>query len=122
MDLTQEKTTPMAITVARHVVGMAVVALGNPMIYSDPSPLFVWLTGWVMALLVASVVFGVYALLFTSRAKFVWPRMVLAMAWVIVVLYALGGWSEYNHTDQEPPTKNQDFDPDFWKKGGTPVN
>lgn len=22
----------------------------------------------------------------------------------------------------EPPTKNQDFDPDFWKKGGTPVN
>lgn len=83
---------------------MAVVALMNPMIYSDPRPLFVWLTGWVMALLVASVVFGVYTLFFTSRAKFVWPRMVLTMAWVIVVLYVLGGWSEYGSV--KPSSQN----------------
>jgi hypothetical protein len=114
MDMAKEKSTPAALTVARHVAGMAVVALMNPMIYSDPRPLFVWLTGWVMALLVASIVFGVYALFFTSRAKFVWPRIVLNMAWVIVVLYAIGGWAEYSSIKHDADQKQQSPEQGPW--------
>ena len=113
MELQHEPST--AIKVGRHVVGMALFALLNPLIYYDPSPVFVWATGWAAGLVLAAILFGFYALFFTKKAASHWPTGFFVLAWVIVLLYTIGGWGEYNQDKKASESE-------FWKKGGTLVN
>jgi len=111
MEIAQESKPNQAAVYGRHVVGMALFALVSPLIYSDPNPLFVWLTGWAMALAVAAVLFGVYALFFGGKS----PTVPLLLAWAFVVLYAIGGWSEYRTemATQKAQSSNPFDDPNF---------
>jgi hypothetical protein len=96
MNTTSRAETPPALLFGRHIVGMALVALLNPLIYYHPSPLFQWLSGWAVAIVFAIILFAGYALFFTERAKRSWPGGVFMLAWVLVILMLIGGWSDYN--------------------------
>lgn len=96
MKTTPQAKTPPMLLYGRHIVGMALFALLNPLIYYDSQPIIAWLTGWAVALVVAAILFGAYALFFTERAKSAWPGGVFMLAWVLVVLVVIGNWSTYN--------------------------
>lgn len=118
MDATQTTQAPKLLVFGRHIVGMALFALLNPLLYFDSQPVMVWLTGWAMALVVAAIAFGAYALFFTARAKSSWPRGFFMLAWTIAVLVVIGGWSEYNEVRGQPApqkTGNPFDDPNFGK-------
>lgn len=102
METAQSHKAPMALIFGRNIVGMALFALLNPLLYYDSQPVMVWLTGWAMALLVAAIAFGAYALFFTASAKSSWPRGFFMLAWAIAVLVVIGGWSEYNTVRNNP--------------------
>lgn len=105
-----EKTTPQTLRFARHVVGMAIVALANPLIYFSSENVAAWAATWIMPILFAAALFGLYALFFTQRAKAAWPRSFFILAWVILLLVLAGPYLEkFNrrvHTSQtnsQPP-------------------
>lgn len=88
--------TPQPLRFARHIVGMMILAAVNPLIYYDPAPLFMWISGWIGPLIAAGLLFGLYALFLTARAKQDWPSRYFMLAWVLAALVALGGWGQYN--------------------------
>lgn len=96
----------MLLRLARHIVGMALVALANPLIYYDPQPVTVWFIGWLGALLFSSVFFVLYALFFTERARSAWPRSLFVIGWVLVLLVVINGWSEYIRIRSSPQTQS----------------
>ena len=108
-------STP-ALKIGRHVVGMALFALLNPLIYYDPSPAFLWASGWLTPLVISGVLYGLYALFFTSRVKSTTPLFVLA--WGMVMLMALGGWGEYNSTSNHQSHSQQD---QLWLDKGSTI-
>lgn len=119
MDIAQTPKAPLALVLGRNIVGMALVALMNPLIYADPNPVFVWLTGWVAVLAIVGLLYGLYALFFTGKAKSHRPTGFIILAWVMVVLYALGGWSEYNSIKAD--ASKMQGQTERWKSG-IPVN
>lgn len=116
MDIAGTPPAPVALRVARHVAGMALVALANPLIYYDPEPVIWWLTGWAMPLAILLVLFGTFALFFTSAAKRAWPNAVLYLAWPLVILFMIAGWGEYNSIMAEANNPAPASEPD-WEKG-----
>jgi len=104
MELAQEKSTPIAITVARHAAGMAVIALANPLIYFDSSPFEAWAMLPVGAAIIAAVLFGVLALISPERARVAWPYTPIKSAWLILVLMLLANWQDY----RARPVENSD--------------
>lgn len=91
--VTQPPIAP-TLVLARHVVGMAVVALGNPLIYFDSRHIEAWLMTWVSPLLLAGLIFGLFSLFFTERAKSGWPGGFLKLAWVLTVAAVIVPWLE----------------------------
>lgn len=104
-------TTPQPLRFARHIVGMAILALASPYVWHDSQPFMTWTMTWLVPIGMALVVFGLYALFFTKRAKAAWPGRFFMLAWVLV---ALGVASPYLTTfnqklasQAEPPKLQQ---------------
>jgi len=104
MELAQEKITPLAITAARHVAGMAVAALANPLIYYDSNPVEVWAITLFGALIVASILFGVLALISPKRAKQAFPMALIKSSWFVLILMVLSKWQDHQSAPDLVPT------------------
>jgi hypothetical protein len=86
-----EKVAPhQSIRFARHIAGMAIVAAANPLIYFSSDKFSMWAFTWITPLVFAAVVYALYALFFTQRAKLAWPRSFFILAWVILLLAVAG--------------------------------
>jgi len=96
MDIAHTSQTPALLKFGRHAVGLALFSLLSPMVYIHPTPVAWWMTMWVGAIIASAVIYGVYALFFTQRAKAAWPGSFIMLAWVLVGLMVIGGWSIYN--------------------------
>jgi len=83
---------PTAMISGGHIAGMAVVALANPLIYSGGG-FYLWSVTLGAALLGAGVAYGLYALVFPKRAKAAWPGSFFMLAWVMLALALLQGWT-----------------------------
>lgn len=92
-----------AIT-GRHLVGMAAVALANPLIYFGGG-FYQWSITFITPLLFAAVVYGLYALFFTKRAKGSWPGSFFALAWILLGLAVLVPWMDKS-PQQKPVTQS----------------
>lgn len=80
------QATPKPLLFARHLIGMGIVALANPRIYSSDAPVRAWLETWLLPIAIALVAYGLYALLLTKRAKQAWPKSFFILAWVLLAL------------------------------------
>lgn len=89
---TAAQATPRPLIFARHLIGMGIVALANPLIYYSEQPAFRWLETWATPLLLALGAYGLYALLLTKRAKTAWPKSFFILAWVLLALLVAGPW------------------------------
>lgn len=85
----------------RHVVGMAAVALANPLIYVSSDKAMVWVLTWLPAIVAAAVLYGLYALFLTTRAKAGWPGSAIMLAWVLLALLLAGNWMNYQQMRQD---------------------
>lgn len=105
---TAAQATPKPLLFARHLVGMGIVALANPRIYSSDDPVSTWLETWLAPIAFALVAFGLYALLLRKRAKQAWPKSFFILAWVLLAL--LSPWvnthrSNANTAQDQVPTQ-----------------
>lgn len=71
---TATQATPRPLIFTRHLIGMGIVALANPLIYYSEQPAFRWLETWATPIVLALVAYGLYALFLTQRAKAAWPK------------------------------------------------
>ena len=83
---TAAQATPKPLIFARHLIGMGIVALANPLIYYSNNPTRAWLETWLHPVAFALVAFGLYALFLTKRAKQAWPKSFFILAWVLLAL------------------------------------
>jgi hypothetical protein len=88
-----DTSTPVAMIAGRHIAGMAIVALANPLIYFGGG-FYQWSLAFMSPLLFAVIVYGLYALFFTKRAKAAWPGSFFMLAWVLLGLGLLGVWMD----------------------------
>ena len=107
MEATQTTQTPKLLVFGRHIVGMALFALLNPLVYYHPEPVGWWLSLWLGSVAFSLAFFGLYYLFFTERAKSAWPSRFFMLAWVFLALTVLGGWMEYkdSRSQQATPAK-----------------
>lgn len=129
---TATQATPRPLIFARHLIGMGIVALANPLIYYSDQPAFRWLETWATPILLALVAYGLYALFLTKRAKAAWPKSFFILAWVLLALLVAGPWintsSQRASTAQMQPAPTNAKqsttaeDKEWWKKGSTPLN
>lgn len=129
---TAAQATPRPLIFARHLIGMGIVALANPLIYYSDQPAFRWLETWATPLVLALVAYGLYALFLTQRAKAAWPKSFFILAWVLLALLVAGPWinmsSHRVSTAQIQPAptnakqSTEGEDKEWWKKGSTPLN
>lgn len=109
-----QPSTPLQF--ARHIVGMMILALANPLIYYGGG-FYQWSVTFAAPLLGAGVVYGLYALFFTKRAKAAWPGSFFVLTWVMLVLALFQGWTGPTREPQntpaqlasDPPPKGQTF-------------
>ena len=104
MNTITHPTPAFPLVAARHVVGMGVVSLGNPLIYHASSPLMEWAVTLFGALAAAALIYGLYALFLTQRAKENWPRGIIITAWVIVAASALVPWVDKAQAPRVEPS------------------
>lgn len=79
-------TTPQPLRFARHIVGMAILALASPYVWYSSQSLMTWTMTWLVPVGIALMAFWLYALFFTNRAKAAWPGRFFMLAWVLVAL------------------------------------
>lgn len=109
-------TTPVAMIAGRHIVGMALVALANPLIYNGGG-IYQWSIALGAAFLGAALVYGLYALFLPKRAKAAFPGGFFMLAWALLLLVLIQGWVEHPkapksipaHTVSSPQPKAQTF-------------
>lgn len=89
---TAAQATPRPLIFARHLIGMSIVALVNPLIYYSDNPVRAWLETWLHPIVFALVAFGLYALFLTKRAKQAWPKSFFILAWVLLALLVASPW------------------------------
>lgn len=107
---------PLGLMFGRHVVGMAVVALANPLIYLGGG-FYQWSVSFCAALFGAAVIYGLLALFFTKRAKANWPRSFFVLAWILLAVGLIDPWLQakrlINGVEQHAPvttnSKAQNF-------------
>jgi len=90
MEKSEDSSTPMALRFGRHLVGMAIVALLNPLIYISQNPIADWLSTWVVTIGAAVLFYGLLSLFFTKRAKATWPKSFFLLCWFLLFLVLLG--------------------------------
>lgn len=141
----------MPLRLARHAVGMMILAAANPLIYYSDGKLLTWAATWSVPLVFAAVVFALYALFLTKRAKAAWPKSFFMLAWVLLALSVAGPYLEkFNQkaattpeaqtslprateparylTEEElgfppvPDVPSASKDDEWWKKGSTLVD
>lgn len=83
---TAAQATPKPLLFACHLLGMGIVALANPRIYSSDDSVRAWLETWLFPIAIALVAYGLYALLVTKLAKQAWPKSFFILAWVLLAL------------------------------------
>ncbi|PIG07841.1 hypothetical protein [Comamonas sp. 26] len=93
---TASTATPTPLLYARHLIGMGIVALANPLIYYDSQAIGMWLVTWVGPIVLGLVAYGLYAVFLTERAKRAWPKSFFILVWVCLGLFMLGQWAEFN--------------------------
>lgn len=86
------ESTSKTIIFARHIVGMAILALASPLIYHSSEPVGYWFASWMAPVAISAAVFGMYALFFTRHAKRSWPHSFFTLAWILVALSTAGPW------------------------------
>lgn len=117
MELTQGKSTPTAITMARHITAMGIVALANPFIYYDSSPVEVWAMTLFGAVGIASAMFFLLVLIQPQRAKMAFPMTPIKSAWLILALMLFSNWQDYRafaHPDMpkyQPTSESVEAEP-----------
>ena len=89
---TAAATPTSALHHARQVVGMAILAPANPLVWYSHDGVGYWLGTLLVPVVIALVLFGLYALLFAKRAKDAWPKSFFMLAWVLLVLTLAGAW------------------------------
>ncbi|KQO12517.1 hypothetical protein ASF11_15900 [Acidovorax sp. Leaf76] len=65
---------------------MMLAAAANPLIKHDTQPAFVWLSTWLVPLIVAGVAFGLYFAVARQRARALWPNAFFVTAWLLLAL------------------------------------
>ncbi|NIF82791.1 hypothetical protein F3J24_04620 [Comamonas sp. Tr-654] len=144
--VTQVTSKPLIF--ARHLIGMGIVALANPLIYYSDQPAFRWLETWATPIVLALVAYGLYALFLTQRAKAAWPKSFFILAWVLLTMLVAGPWIDKFRSSQDVAQARQSAsaaqvapattrpasqadsanqsatseDKEWWKKGSTPLN
>lgn len=135
---TTAPATSQPLVFARHLIGMGIVALANPLIYYSDNPTRAWLETWLHPIAFALIAFGLYTLFLTKRAKQAWPKSFFILAWVLLALLVAGPWINHSRTSA-PPAESQvrtpapvtaptatpatvDDDKEWWKKGSTQIN
>lgn len=125
--------TPQPLRFARHIVGMMILALASPYVWYSSQGTITWASTWITPLLMAGIVFGLYALFFTKRAKAAWPGRFFMLAWVMLVLVVASPYLEtFNQKraarqaqsqqgQPETPAPAPASDDEWWKKGSTLV-
>lgn len=83
---TTAQSTLKPLSFALHLIGMGIVALANPRIYSSDDPVRGWLETWLSPIAIALVAYGLYALLLTKHAKQAWPKSFFILTWVLLAL------------------------------------
>lgn len=100
---TAAQATPRPLIFARHMIGLVIVALANPLIYYDRQPIGMWLLTCLGPIVLAVAAYGLYSVFFTERAKRGWPTSFFMLAWVFIGLFLIGQWSEYNSIRTQKP-------------------
>lgn len=93
MNTERAQTASIGLVFARHLVGMAIVALANPLIYSGGGA-YQWSVGLGVALLGSAAIYGALAIFMTERAKAGWPNSFFLLAWVLLGLMLFGNWTK----------------------------
>ncbi|WP_315128079.1 hypothetical protein [Comamonas antarctica] len=101
MQAVETSPTPRALIFSRHIIGMAIVALANPLIYYSNEPVIGWLSTWLVPLAMAGAAFALYAIFFTKHAKGAWPTRFFVLAWIFVVLAVAGPWINNSRSHQK---------------------
>lgn len=122
MDIAQSQKAPLALILGRHIVGMALFALVNPLIYHHPEPVAWWLGLWAGGVALALAFYGLYALFFTAKAKAAWPKSFIMLAWVLVALMTLEPYISMLNSKPVQQEQTKAADAEWWKKDSTPVN
>lgn len=84
----------MTMRFTRHIVGMAILALASPYVWYGSERTLTWFSTWITALVIAAVVYGLFALAFRKRAKEAWPQSFFMLAWVVLVLGVVSPYFE----------------------------
>lgn len=100
------KTSPQLLRFARHIVGMAILSAANPLIYYSSNKATTWAATLIAPLLIAAVIFTLYALFFTNRAKAEWPKSFLVMAWVFLAIVVAQPYME-NFQNKQAASRQQ---------------
>ncbi|WP_314972831.1 hypothetical protein [Comamonas testosteroni] len=100
---TAAQATPRPLIFTRHLIGMGIVALANPLIYYDRQPIGMWFITYLGPIVLALAAYGLYAVFLTERAKRGWPNSFFMLSWVILGLFILGQWSDYNSIRTQKP-------------------
>lgn len=95
--------TPQPLRIARHVVGMMILALASPYVWYGSQGFMTWVSTWLIPLLFAVFAFGLYYLFFTKRAKAAWPRSFFMLAWVLLALVVGGPYLEMFNNKRAAP-------------------
>jgi peptidoglycan/LPS O-acetylase OafA/YrhL len=94
MELAQEEKSPNALRLARHAVGIMIVAAANPAIYRADDRMMVWASTWIVAIGAAAAMFGFYALFFPKKARPAWPKSAIILGWVLLALVIFGAYQD----------------------------
>lgn len=88
----KQPATPLRF--ARHIVGMAIIALASPYVWYGSERTLTWFSTWITPLVIAAVAYGLYSLAFRKRAKEAWPQSFFMLAWVILALGVVSPYFE----------------------------
>lgn len=86
MSSAMQLQTNTLLRLARHAVGMMILALASPYIHYSEQPITTWIGTWAAPLIIAMLAYGLFTLFFTKKAKAAWPKSFLILAWACLAL------------------------------------
>lgn len=120
-----QASTLSPLVFGRHIVGMMIVALANPLIYYAQSPAADWFATWIGPVALAVVIYGLYALFFTQRAKASGAKHFLILAWVFLALLVTEPWISRGQSVKAGSANREATAPSAelpWGQNDKPVN
>ena len=104
--ITDATPAPRSPRIALHAVGLLLAALAHPLIYYDRSPMVAWLGTVAGAAAMAAVLYGLFWLLFPSRARAAGVQRLVLVLWFsmgMMLLGAVSGSLRTQDATQQPP-------------------